>query len=78
MGIGLETAKQETGKTSVTGVEREATLKETAKIVLKSSGEKCNFFSAYMDICFWLMSKFNMFALQTRTELFKIAFSTPW
>jgi hypothetical protein len=38
MVIGLETAKQVTGRTNVIVVGKEATLKETARTVLKSSG----------------------------------------
>ena len=37
--IGLETALQGTGRTSVTAVGREVTLRETAKTVPRSSGE---------------------------------------
>jgi len=36
--IGLETALQETGRTSVTAVVKEDTLRETAKTVPRSSG----------------------------------------
>ena len=46
--IGLETALQETGRTSVTAVVKEDTLRETAKTVPRSSGIQyiiyCRFF----------------------------------